>query len=57
MRHTKNSHNSALFHTLLHYVIYHTLRSGANTHDQPPQPISISHNSALTEQLYVYVIV
>jgi len=57
MRHTKNSHNSALFHTLLHYRNYHTLRSGANTHDQPPLPISISHFFASTEQLYVYVIV
>ena len=53
MRHTKNSHNSTLFHTLLHYARHHTLRSGANTHSQPPQPISISHFFAFTDHSIV----
>ena len=49
MRHTKNSHNSALFHTLSHYARHHTPSSGAYTQDSLPQPISISHFFAPTE--------
>ena len=49
MRHTKNSHNSALFHTLSHSIIYHTPSSGATMRPTPYHPISISHFSAPTE--------
>ena len=53
MRHTKNSHNITLFHTLLHSVIHHTLRSGAYTHIDPHTPISKSHFFARTDPLYI----
>ena len=55
MRHTKNSHFSTLFCTFSHTTQYHTPSSGAYTHSSPPQPISISHFSAHTDQLYIYV--
>ena len=51
MRLTKNSHNFTLFHTLLHYRNYHTLRSGAYTQLSPQHVISISHFFASTEPL------
>jgi hypothetical protein len=55
MRHTKNSHNSTLYHTLSHYFKYHTLHSGAYMRDHPHTPISKSHFFASTDQLYIYV--
>ena len=53
MRHTKNSHNSTLFHTLLHYVIHHTPSSGAIMQANPHTPISKSHFFAFTDPLYI----
>lgn len=54
MRHTKDSHNSTLYCTLLHTSQCHTLHSGAYTHDDPHSPISKSHFSAHTDHSMIH---